>query len=159
MGLGLVDFSSYYIIFVIFRYFRHSVILVFHQFPKSHFSLTFYFFVNKDFFIIFRHLSLFGFSQNSKKSFYTDFSLFLQYRFFLIFLNVDIKDTPPLLRDYPTTQKYKYLGTTISPSLSLLPHLKEITRKVNFVTFKLRAVLNRGHFRLNCNLFQVFLLP
>ena len=55
--------------------------------------------------------------------------------------------------------QYKYLGTVISAELSLLPHLREIARKVNFITFQLRAVLNRGHLRLNTNLFRLFVLP
>ena len=77
----------------------------------------------------------------------------------VMILNSSDEPTPSAIKDYPVTLQYKYLGTHLSQDLSLLPHLKEISRKVNFITFKLRGILSRGHLRLNCNLFKVFILP
>ena len=77
----------------------------------------------------------------------------------VMILNPSSDQPPASINDYPVKLQYKYLGTQITQELSLLPHLKEISKKANFITFKLRSVLGRGHMRLNCNLFKVFVLP
>ena len=77
----------------------------------------------------------------------------------VMLLNENGRGIPAAIRSYTIVQHYKYLGTIFTPQLSVLPHLKVTTRKANFLTFKLRPVLLRGHFRLNCNLFQLFVLP
>ena len=77
----------------------------------------------------------------------------------VMILNPSTDTLSPAINEYPVALQYKYLGTYLTQELSLLPHLKEVSKKVNFITFKLRSVLGRGHMRLNCNLFKVFVLP
>ena len=42
--------------------------------------------------------------------------------------------------------------------MHLNPNITEANRKVNFICYRLRVILRRNHFKLNCNLFKVFIV-
>lgn len=71
------------------------------------------------------------------------------------------KESPEasLPHGYPVRPSYKYLGTTISSNLSIHDHLNEVARKVNYILFQMRAVLNKCLFKLNSSLFKTLILP
>lgn len=54
---------------------------------------------------------------------------------------------------------YKYLGGTIDCSLKLSTHLDIITRKINYIRYKLHGVRHKNNLKLNINLYKLFVMP
>ena len=56
-------------------------------------------------------------------------------------------------------KKFKYLGTTITQTLGIHPHIKSINSKASFIMLKLLPLRRFDDFKLNRNLFQIFIEP
>ena len=44
-------------------------------------------------------------------------------------------------------------------NLSIGTHINEAKKKINFIKFRMRGILIKGHLKLNNNLFRTFILP
>lgn len=59
----------------------------------------------------------------------------------------------------PIVQSYRYLGSQITPKLNLMDHVNAMIPKFHFIRTQLLPILLKNHFRLNVNLYTVFIDP
>ncbi len=64
-----------------------------------------------------------------------------------------------LIENVPIMATYKYLGVLLDNKLTLIPHLKWLTRKERFIYHKLYPMLRCCSFTLRANLWIVFISP
>jgi hypothetical protein len=77
----------------------------------------------------------------------------------LMFIKHHNAHTTNEYRGYPIVQSYKYLGYYINDKGTIDAHMKETTKKFNFIKWRLTGLRNIRNLKLNINLFKILIMP
>lgn len=61
--------------------------------------------------------------------------------------------------DYPILDQYKYLGMTITNSISVKQYMKDINKKCEFIRYSTYNLRRNADPRLLINLFKILIIP
>ena len=69
------------------------------------------------------------------------------------------RNSESTIDEYPVVNSYRYLGTELDRNCDVMTHVKTISPKINFLTFRFGVLRHRNNMKLNINLFEIFIKP